>query len=501
MSGISQFFEVKISSPKKSKDPKTFDATPDIIDGLKLEDEDGLIKTLTFSMKEGFTNMDKVSIGMVVNMRGGDLHQDEHLFTGTITAVAPEFRETGEVFLGVTCQGNEGVGLARIAKDMVYPSKTHPKPWGNSNTTYSELIVNLAKEADFEVSNDNIIVTKDRLVSFTNPIRQRNKTDWDFMQFLAKQIKCTMWVERIGGKDQLFLKDNSILIDKLAGVTLFYLARTNRSDFIEIPVKSPKMIQMNTVNVNLDTRKSKITQAVNPKTGKTEIVAEGETEGEKWILDEAKVRALPASERRELMEMFMEGKISWEGDGEKGEVSARPYFKLVTGEESSRTSQSNNIEVEVADSDNPKLKADGVSTTNGTTVNTGSRSFRTVINKEKVGTLSSEKRASLMGRIARQEMTEEDRTYYTVVDTTPKPEKEVENKTNKPMANTSKDEKKDKRDAGFKIECSIYGTFALKTKRSYVLEGLGKYSAKYYLYRIAWEWGDKGWVMILTFVK
>lgn len=519
--GVTQYFKVEIASPKSSKSSISFDATPDILEGLKLENEDGLIHSLTFSMKEGFTNMDKVSIGMVVNMWGGTMQRSEHLFMGTIAELSPEFMESGEVFLTVTCKGNEGSALGRIAKDLVYPSMNHPKSWGKSNTSYGDIIVNLGKDAGFEVLDDDVLVNNDRYVSFQNPVRQKNKTDWAFMQYLAGMISCTLWVERVGNKDRLFLKDNSALVSKLASKTLYYLARTHRSDFIDIPVNSTKHIQMNTVTVTLESKKGAITQKVNPDTGKTEIVAnvskknedgtEDDTATEKWVLDEAKVRGLPDDQRRSLIEMFIEGKVSWEG--EDGEISAKPYFKLVTNDASSRTSQSNNLEVEVSNEDNPIVSDNGVTTTNGTKENTGSKQYKTVIDKQKTESLSSKERSALMGRIARREMLPSDSQYYSVVDITPKPEKdEAPTKTPEPKgadalakkAKKGKGAKKkteDKRDAGFKIECTVYGTFDIKPKKSYVLEGLGKYSDAYYLYRVIHVWGNKGWELTLTFVK
>lgn len=511
MAQITQFFEVIISSPKKTKslttdkntpsqNPKNItsvDVTDQILEGLKFTDEDGLIKTLTFSIVEGYTYLDILSIGMVVNFRGGDLVQNELLFSGTILTLTPEFSDSGEVLLEVVAQAGEGAGLARIAKDVLYPSKNHNKSWGKQNMTYSQLIVNLAKDAEFEVSNEDIVVSRDRPVTFKTPIRQKNKTDWDFIQSMAKDIKCTCWVTRKNDKDYLNLKDNSLLMEKLGGITLIYLARTQRSEFIEARQNNPKQIQMISVTLNLDTRKGKITSGTDPVTGKTVVTAEGEG-GEKWILDEEKVRALPESQRRELMQLFLDGKISWEAT-EAGEVSARPYFKLVVEDESSRVGTSSNIEVEESGTE---VNADGVTTKDGVKQMTGSdRNYKTVIDKDKVRSLSSEDRASLMGRIARKEMTDADREYYTIVETTPKPEKPTDADVKSPVVSDASNTKKDKRDAGFKIEATVYGRLDLKTKKSYVLEGLGKYSAKYYLYRVVHQWGGYGWQTVLTFVK
>lgn len=505
MQEITQFFQV--TSTLKTG---VIDITKDIMEGLKLEDEDGLIKKLNFDMVEGFTNMDKLARGQVIDMWGGDLNHKIHLFNGKITEIQPDFADTGEVYLGVVCQSGEGGSLARVGRDLVYPSKNHPESWGRSETTYSQIIMHLARKAGFGVINKNIAVIRDIPATFKNPVRQSNKTDWTFMQELASDIRCTLWTKKVNGKDQIFLKDNSHLVNTISDKTFYYLARTHRSDFINMAYGNPKMIKMESVTINLESNKSIIKQSINPETGKTEITAKtgSEEEGqpvERWILDEVKVRALPSEIRRDLINSFIEGKVEWEAS-EPGMVSAKPYFKLVTEDESSRVGKNNNIEVEVSD-DNPEVSANGITTTNGTKEQTGSRTYKTVIDVAKVRGLSSEQRSAVMGRIARGQMTEEDRKYYTVVDTTPKPEKEEPIKKTKETPKEDEKKKKkdkkerDKRDAGFKIEALIYGRPDIATKTSHVLEGLGKYSNTYYLYRTIHTWGNKGWEITVTFVK
>lgn len=514
---ISQYYKVTLTTKND-----VIDITKDINDGLSLEDEDGTIKTLRFKMVEGMTNLDKLYRGASIDLVGGDIVFNSHLFAGKITELLPKFLETGEVTLDVVCQGGEGTKLARISKDVIYPSDNHNKPWGKRSTTYSELIMNLGRDAGLVVENRNISVKKDINLTRQNPVRQHKQNDWLFMQSLAKKINCTIWVVSKGGNDYLHLMDDSIIINRLGNKTFFFLSRTQGSNFVDIPYGDPKRIKMESVEITLESAKTEIKQSTNPKTGKSEVVAnvtksgdpkhESESgEVERWVLDESKVKGLSGDARRDLINSFIDGKIEWESND--GGVSAKTYFKLATNEESSRVGKNNNIEVEVSD-DHPEVSANGVTTMNGKKENTGSRTYKTVIDQDLVRKMSSEERSALMGRIARGEITSSDKKYYTVVDTTPKPDKEGDTKHKDDTSSNTQEPKKTnvakskssttnvgKRDSGFKIEAKVFGRLDIAPRSGYVLEGLGKYSGSYYLYRVIHSWGDNGWNTMLTFTK
>lgn len=518
--GITQYFEVKISSPKSFKDAGTnadvysVDVTKYIYTQVKFTDEDGLIKELSFDMEEGLLWMDILSIGMTVDLIGGDLDRHEQLFSGYIKGISPEFRSNGEVVLKVVANSNEGGALGVQVKDLMYPSKNHPKAWATKELMYSDIIVNLAKDKGIRVENANIRVIKDIKAGFgRGATRQHNMTDWAFMQQLAWKIHCTLWTVEKNGNSYLHLVDNSSLVNKVSDYTFFFLSRTQRSDFIDYEVRSPKQLQIIECKVNLDTQNStgQFKQKTDPKTGETKLTTEVKNEegvAETWVLDEAKVNKLSQEERNNLMGLFMSGKITWEGEKDGG-VAAKQYFKKVIIGESTRAGENNNLEVEVSGGG---LKDDGITTLNPTKENAGSKTYKTVIDKSKVAKLSPEKRSAIIGRIARGELTEADKEYYKVVDTTPKDDKDdaVKNTGNSQNTQAGVDGKnaksditadRSKRDAGFNIEAKVYGNLDIKPRISYVLEGLGKYSDTYYLYKITYEWGGAGFIMNLTFTK
>ena len=519
-SNISQYFNVVISSPKQAKGaPVSWDATQYIEDGLKLTDEDGLIKECTFDMNEGFMMLDILAIGMGVSLIGGDLAKNKLLFTGEIKTITPDFRADGNVYLRVIANSQEGGRCGSLIRDLVYPSKNHPKTWARQNITYSDIIINLAKDAGITVNYANIKVIKQVTAQFgQGTVRQKSLTDWAFMQFLAGHINCTLWTEETSGKSVLHLMDNGTVVNRLAQKTFFFPARTCKSEFADFTHTSDRQVRLIEVKINLDTQntKGKFKTAVDPKTGDTKVTTEqkatdekGNEITEKWVLDEKKVQALSMEERNTLIELFMSGKITWEGDG-AGTVSAKEYFikvDLTTG--SSRDGEQANTETSIQQG---ALKDDGVATQDATTQSTGSKTYKTVIDEAKLGSMSSEKRSSIMGRIARGEMTDGDRDFYTVVDTTPKVSAEdlpkaggQDTKAGVDKSATAKasvtNPERGKRDAGFNITGKAYGDLDVVPRFSYIVEGLGKYSDKYYLYKITHEWGRSGYLMDFVFVK
>ena len=502
MTQLTQFYKVVVTTKNKDEQGKNkeVDITKDIPDGLTYEDEDGTIRSCSFVLNEGYAYQEVLSKGMKISLTCGSLESPKNLLNGRIEKIEPDYDDTGEIKLTIQCKGTEGAKLGKTEKDLIYPSKNHPESWATTPLMYSDIIKNLAKQVGFIVQDENINVAHDIEANFKNTIRQSKCTDWRFIQQLAEKISCTAWIESYGSSDYLFLKDNATLTDKLANVTLFYLARVG-GDFVETPYSRKNRIKIQKLNMDFGSKKKGVTKKTDPTTGKDTIEAEGVTdnENERYVLDEEKLRALSPERRRELIELFVSGDITWDGDD--GTVAAKDYFKLVVKEsESSRTGTANNTEIEIA---GQQLDKNGVNTVDGTTETTGKVSYKTVINQDKLDKLSPEERAGILGRIVRKELTAEDRELYTVVTTAEKKEedKTTDTKDTDIAKTTGKKKKTTKRDAGFKIEATIWGTYLFQTRLSYVLEGLGKYSGKYYLYRVKHKFGNNGWLTTLIFTK
>lgn len=525
MSEITQYYKVTVSSPSEAKNKVNFDLTPYIDSNLTITDEDGLVKECSFTISRSLLMIDVLAIGMVVEIVGGDLLESQNLFVGYIKSLEPDFTESGDVELTIKCHSTEGKSLNVSVKDLIYPSKTNSESWAKQALTFTDIITNLARKMGIIVRSENIQVSKEITATFETPVKQSNCTDWKFIQQLSEKLGCTVWTEERGGNSYLYLKDDSSIVTTIGDITFFYLSRNPDGSFMDITA-SANQIQVRSLSVKLDTDNSvgsfkrrqttdkdgnPITQVYTDRPAKGENGGEEDsTKTERWVLDEDKVKALPSEERRRLIELFLSGKVTWDGD-EYG-VAARNYFRKETSDESSRSDVPNNIQVQNISKEN-KVDPNGVTSSQAVKEGTGSTSKYIQIESAKIAKLSSEERSRVMGRIIRGEMTEKDKSLYTVIDSTPKANKEENTAPSTGLGqNTQVNKKasvkpislgtdKRKRDDGFTITASIFGDLRIKGRKSYLIEGISKYSGIYYLYKITYTFGSNGFNMDLVFTK
>jgi hypothetical protein len=500
MAERSQYFRVVVGAPNSTRISSTasYDITEDIDVGVSLMDEDKTTKQLTFDLSRGWFWSDILARGMDVSFWGGTLEDNRLLFTGYIKTIEIEFKQGGRIVLKITAISSVTKSLGLKYKDLIYPSENHPKPWATLAVLGSDIVLNLAKDSGFK--KGRVSVTNDISYTLKKPVRQNKKTDWAFMQYLADKMNCRCWVS-IDGKDQYInLVDESELIDGIADRTFYFPARISDDKFFQ-PAVSERVVEFLDVKINLDTakaKKGKISMKTNSKgvpTLEYDLTDEG---GSIWVLDEEKLRGLGSEKRNELIQLFLAGKVAWE-DGNDGVIGAKDYFKEVKPEDdSSRDATPNNLEVVNQDG---KPGADGITTSNSTTVISSEGRKKVVLDKAALKKLTPEQRTAVMGRIVRGEATEEDKELYTVEQTDKTSDLVTESRDRKPVKTPTKGKKKRARDAGFNIKATISGDLNIETKSSYVLEGLLKYSDKYYLYRINYEWGRRGFLMHLTFTK
>lgn len=503
----SQYFKLLVSAPLiKDKKPTgkdvEYDLTPYIDEGVNYLDEDGLLQEVQFDLSEGELWVDILSPGMKIDFFGGYLDDYEYLFTGYIDRIEPEFTEDGFVQLKVVASSKVGKKLALNLRDLVYPSPNHPREWAKKELLCSDIIINLAKEEGFEIGR--VEVKKD--IKYTNkkPIRQNKRSDWDFMQFLSEKIGAVLWYEKKNTGDYIYLVDEEVLVSEVVDITFYYPLRTKTGSFT--PPTSPQAIEMLSAKLNIDPKagkKGKMTVSTDPKTGQATVETEQFTGGQwkDYRLDEEKVKALPAEERNKLINLFLSGQLAWEGNPSEGIVGVSNFFKEFKPEEKgSRDGVPSSITVNKTSGDTSASGVGG-NTSNATTEET---QYKTTLNKDAIAKLSPEERAGVQGRIIRGELTEDDKKLYTVETSIKKTEPTQGSKpalvTENP-AQQDGDKKAKRKDRGFKIDVDIPGDLRIKTKKSYLLEGLGKYSRMYYCYKLEHKWGKDGFMTKITFTK
>jgi len=255
------------------------------------------------------------------------------------------------------------------------------------------------------------------------------------------------------------------------------------------------MIRLKKIAINLDPQKNgkaldKVQTTTNPDTGKSETTTDklDEKTG-KWsnyVLDEAALERLPQSKRDELQELIQQNNfnVDWE--------YLKQFFKERTTEEKpSQEPIADGFIIENEGSDNA-----------GNIVSTrGSKQYK--FNDDVLKNESPEKKAQVLRDTSQGNLSDEDFTKYFTEREIPKDEeKKDSDSSTKSSSNEKKSKEKPKRrDAGFNIKATCNGSNNIRTKKTYVIEGVGKYSSTYYLYSITRTFGTNGYEMELTFTK
>jgi len=504
-----QYYNITVSSDEKDSTGKKTgkiakqDLTEDVIDDVIYSDEDEKIRLLSFNLRNGYLWMDVLTLGMRVDLIGGTLDRNELVFAGFIKQIKPLFRPNGDITLSIECYGHEWVMSALLVSDRFFPSSNCPFDWGKVNKiTATEIITNLAKDCGFLIGR--ISPKKDITYTSTSPKRQHKITDYRFMLNLCKETSSIMWFTFKDGKVYIYVDDEARCVNRVADHTFFFPARVGNE--FKVVQSSDKQIQMLEVDLELDPLKggAKTDLTVSQDKEGNDVLTKQEQDANgdwnTYILDKEKLERLSYEEQNELLLLTSSGNATWE------DVSG--YFKKISITElSARDPTPAKIEI-VKLSGDPKK--DGV-TTGNTSPTTGNASATANVDPEddqsawevnptKVSKMPREKMNEFFGKFYRGEADWDDVKMYC--DRKTPDDNKVENRSSeKESASADDGKKKKKRDAGFHITVTAYGNLDIQTRVSYFLEGLGKYAAKYYLFRKVYTWGREGFMMKLTFTK
>lgn len=484
------------------------DVTDYVSGEVTLTDEDGSIKTLSFALEDVYTKDfflgDALSIGQEVTFYGGTLEYMPLLFSGEIKELGMSFPDDGACIIGISALSKEWKHASQKLKDLWYPSKNSPYSWAkNSPLKASDIIKNIVDELNNGEEKDGKSITPtvsiklgkidikhDVTYTFAKPVRQSKTTDYRFLQDLGKKISCVVWFSMTENNLLLNCVDEKSLVDTLANYVFFY-PRRKGSDFTITEVND-NMIQLSSVAVNIDTGKGtgkNVSSTTDPETGEEKMVVQGENEDgtpsdSMYELDEAKLAAESEETRDRLMNMYTSGELGWD--------EVKKYFREVRPEgTASRAAVAASVKIQKL---GDKTSADGMTTTDATTAAEEPLEKSYALNSEALGKLGAEEQSALMGRAAMGILSDAEYAQFFTESTVKKedetitPEKNVGNKDDE--STSSGGGKKKRRDEGFNITGTCNGNPYLKTKLSYVIQGLGRYSGKYYLYKLEHSWGS-----------
>lgn len=481
-----QFFEIKAEKAS---------LTSDVKGNVMLEQVDGEFSTLTFTLTNGYMWLNTLGVGNRITFRGGISKTDiTREFFGFIQNIKPTFMVDGTVNLLVECFPFGKTGSANTERNISYPMKNSPKQWAKAETlSISTIIEKLAEDNGYSIGEMSPAPKKDITLSYKSALSQDNRTDWGFMIFLARKIECVLWEEEIDGRPTLFCKDEGSLANTLSNVTLYYVAKVGNT--YSVTSANDQMIRMKKLSINLDTDKgkanAKIITKTDPSTGKSQIATETldpkTGEWTTYILDEEALRNEPPKKRDEIQKLIEDNRFQLDDWS-----VLKKYFKATATENSaSREAVATNYTFENND---------------GSETETPEPPKQYSFDQEALKSESPEKRAEVLGKSSRGELSDEEFNKYFKEKESTEKSPTIDKKAPKKNEGVKSKGKvgrevKTRRDAGFKIIATCDGDPRVVPKRSYVLEGIAKYSGAYYLYRIKDVWGLNSYEMYLTFTK
>ena len=494
------------------------DVTQDLEGNLSLTEEDGKFTVCSFALRNSYAYLDLFVIGNKVSIVGG-LSRDNSskLFVGYVNELKPSFKNDGNVMLDIKCMPftHSKAGLGKYIN--VFPSekigyenwlsfnelktnaeskerydKEHENKWDKeSPLKYSYIIKKMAEASGYKIKEFSLTKGQDLNATHTAPLVQNNETNWSFMKKIADKINASIWEEPDLSNDNnlFFCKSNNKVVNALSN-TSFYFVAIKGFNF-SMKKANKNMIRLKSLDMNLAPQKTKsnnkLSSKTNPETGKTETGTDKYDEKTDtwttWVLDEEALERETPEKRKEVKKYIEQCNFridDWS-------VIA-PYFKK--SEETEKPSQepySEEFEVENSEGD-AKIE---------------DKQYRW--NNEELGKVSAEERASIIRGGLNKELSDEDFAKYfkeKEVEKEVEPDDTETKTTNKtPQGKGKKQAKTKKRDDGFTIKAKCNGDNRVKTKRSYIIEGIGKYSDSYYLYRIQRVFNQNGYEMMLTFTK
>lgn len=179
------------------------------------EEQASLLNTLQFTVdKNADLLLYYFYIGQSVIMYGGYYADNQsgmrHVFSGTVTRIRTRFSDSGKVSFTVECMNYGFTKLGKDFKYFVYPDKNSSRKFAKSDSlTVEEIIRGIAEENKFEVGEIDLS-SGAKAVNFSKiHIRyQRNESDWKFLNKLAQDFGCNVWISTEDGVEKLNFVSN-----------------------------------------------------------------------------------------------------------------------------------------------------------------------------------------------------------------------------------------------------------------------------------------------------
>jgi len=174
------------------------------------KEEASLLNTLSFSIdKYGDILLYYFFIGQAVSLYGGYYTETStgmrHVFSGSVTRVRTSFLDSGRIVVTVECMSYSYTKLGRDKKSFVYPDFLSGRNFAKkSSLKLQDIIKGIASDNNIQLGDVELSPEANK-VTFTNKaIRyQKEVSDWNFLNQLAEDFGCTMWISSTNGEERL----------------------------------------------------------------------------------------------------------------------------------------------------------------------------------------------------------------------------------------------------------------------------------------------------------
>lgn len=179
------------------------------------EEQASLLNTLTFTIdKDADVILQRLIWGQWVTLYGGFYTENNQsmrkVFSGTIVRIRTNLPNNGVPSVTVTAYSYGYTQMGKDQKYVTYPDPDSDRKFlsGKQQIGLKQLIEGIAKDDGIEIGE--IVLPKsvaNKRFTLDDLRHQRGVTDWMFLNEIAKQHGCSMWMDFKDGTEKLFFVD------------------------------------------------------------------------------------------------------------------------------------------------------------------------------------------------------------------------------------------------------------------------------------------------------
>jgi hypothetical protein len=282
---------------------------------ITYEEQASLLNTLTFTVdKFADILLYYFHIGQTIHFYGGRYSKDDrgvrHVFTGTVTRIRTSFSEQGRVTFAVECMSYGYTKMGKTPYNYVYPDESSDRLWAKKpSLSIADIVRGIAGENKFTIGRLELSPDASAIRFNKKKIRrQKDMSDWEFLQHLADDHGCRCWMAAEEGVDKLNFCSDSRAAAHSSDIAFVYPLKSSKMDnsfhedeiqkFGEAQYDRPRILR--SVQVDEDVSQAyavtRATTFYNKETGEyienvvsITVDKDGKTMQEFYQLDEARV--------------------------------------------------------------------------------------------------------------------------------------------------------------------------------------------------------------------